>query len=112
VSVGDFSACATSTAGNVYCWGDNSDGELGNNTTSESNIPVEVLGVGGSGDLSAVGSVSVGQYSACATSTAGHVYCWGDDNDGQLGINTTSERNTPVEVLGVGDLVSSPASVR
>jgi len=49
VSVGVYSACATSTAGNVDCWGVNGFGGLGNNTTSESNIPVEVLGVAGIG---------------------------------------------------------------
>jgi len=104
VSVGDLSACASSIAGNAYCWGINTYGGLGNNTTSDGHTPVEVLGVGGSGDLSGVGSVSFGQYFACATSAAGNVYCWGENNDGQLGNSTTTESNTPVGLAGLTPL--------
>jgi alpha-tubulin suppressor-like RCC1 family protein len=104
VSVSFFgdTSCALSGAGNVYCWGDNSDGQLGNNTTTNSLTPLQVLGVGGAGFLSNMNYVFAGNAMSCAVSTASNVYCWGGNSSGQLGNNTTIDSHTPVEVLGVG----------
>ena len=102
ISTNTFTTCAVSSAGNVYCWGWNSNGQLGNNTTLNSSTPVEVVGVGGTGLLSGITSVSVGYNTACATSLAGNVYCWGWNSYGQLGNNTSNDSSTPVKALGVG----------
>ena len=99
--------CGISAGGNVFCWGINTDGELGNNTTTESNTPVEVLGVSGIGDLTGVVSLASGQDQTCAVSSSGNVFCWGQDEYGALGNNSTTSSSTPVEVLGdagVGNL--------
>ena len=97
------SACATLSTGGVDCWGDNNSGQLGNNTTTSSETPVAVVGVNDSGTLSGVASASVGSYSACATLTTTGVDCWGLNNNGQLGNNTTTNSETPVAVVGVSD---------
>ena len=102
VTAGQDHTCAVSSAGNVYCWGNNADGQLGNNSTTTSETPIEVLGVGGSGDLSGMSSITAGVSQSCALSTSGNVYCWGDNADGQLGNNTTTTELEPIEVLGVG----------
>jgi alpha-tubulin suppressor-like RCC1 family protein len=102
ISAGDGSTCALNTSGNVYCWGDNANGELGNNSVTSSSTPVEVLGVGGSGVLSGITSLGAGGSTDCAVSSAGNVYCWGMGSYGQIGVNTTTDHHTPVEVLGVG----------
>jgi alpha-tubulin suppressor-like RCC1 family protein len=47
ISVGDSTACALLSSGAVDCWGDNSDGELGNGTTTGSSVPVPVPAIGG-----------------------------------------------------------------
>jgi alpha-tubulin suppressor-like RCC1 family protein len=98
VGVGYQSACAVSSmasGGQVYCWGANGSGQLGNGSTTQSNVPVVVSG------LSNMVAVSVGELHACALSNSGSVYCWGDNTYGQLGNNSTTQSTTPVQVLGV-----------
>jgi alpha-tubulin suppressor-like RCC1 family protein len=103
VSAGFFDTCAVAS-GNVYCWGLNSLGALGNNNqTSTTGVPVEVVGVGGTGFLSGINTVAVNSNSACAISGGLVLYCWGNSGNGQLGTGSTGTSATPVEVLGVGD---------
>lgn len=102
ISAGYLHVCAISAAGNTYCWGYNAYGQLGNNSTTQQKLPVEVLGVGGSGDLSTVQSIATGGYHTCALTAAGYVYCWGYNNYGELGINSTTLQKEPVQVYGVG----------
>jgi alpha-tubulin suppressor-like RCC1 family protein/putative cell wall-binding protein len=105
VSVGSSEACAVTSAGHVFCWGAGSGGQLGNGTTTTRQAsPVEVAGVGGSGDLSTVTQVSAGLAVACAVTSSGNVDCWGANTFGGLGIGSTKpiREDTPVEVEGVG----------
>jgi alpha-tubulin suppressor-like RCC1 family protein len=98
---GDF-ACAATTDGSVYCWGDNGYGELGNGTRKQSNTPVRVhAGDQGSGNFARAKSVSAGKHYACAVTTDKSAFCWGIDNQGQLGSSGTSKdgRTRPVQVV-------------
>ncbi|MGH8988682.1 MAG: cell wall-binding repeat-containing protein, partial [Acidimicrobiales bacterium] len=112
IGQGDLTSCAISDA-HAYCWGLNGIGELGNGTVTSAKIPVEVVGVGGSGVLSPVSAISEGATATCAISDA-HAYCWGYDGDGQLGNGTATQsaHKTPVEVkaaAGTGHLSSVTA---
>ncbi len=106
--------CAVLTSGGVDCWGDNTDGELGDSGTLSSDSPVAVVARGGTGSLSSVASVvndgSSGEY--CAVLTTGGVDCWGANANGSLGDGSTSGPDgcvvpdcttAPVAVVGVGD---------
>lgn len=104
ISSGFNHSCALKTDGSVYCWGDNPYGQIGDNTTTQRPIPVQVLGVGGSGTLSDVSQVSAGGNHTCVLKNDSSVFCWGANNDGRLGDNTTIQRNAPVQVLGVGGI--------
>jgi alpha-tubulin suppressor-like RCC1 family protein len=102
---GDF--CALLTSGEVDCWGNGSDGELGNGMFSGSSSPVAVQGVGGSGTLTGVTSVVSNSAGYCALLSSGGVDCWGFGQDGELGNGTfyTSApygSATTVAVEGVG----------
>lgn len=98
VVVGTYHACAILTDGSLRCWGDNSSGELGDGTTTDSAAPTQVVGLDGG----AAAKVSAGGSHTCAVSVGGGVQCWGNNTDGQLGDGTTTNRLTPVDVVGLG----------
>jgi alpha-tubulin suppressor-like RCC1 family protein len=102
VSAGTSHTCARTEEGYAYCWGQGDIGRLGNNSTSSSSTPVQVVGVGGTGVLSGVTSVSAGSAHTCARTEEGYAYCWGSGTSGRLGNNDTAQSETPVQVVGVG----------
>ena len=91
---GESFSCA-SAAGDALCWGANLRGNLGNNSTTSSGIPVQVSGL-----TSGVQQLSARGFHVCAI-VNGAVQTWGDNTDGQLGNNTTTESNVPVVVPGL-----------
>ena len=106
IATGSYYTCALLTAGGVDCWGNNTNGQLGNNSNTTQKTPVAVYAVGnanGSSLLSGVSSVTAGSYHTCALLTAGGVDCWGYNTYGQLGINSTTTQKTPVAVYAVGN---------
>jgi alpha-tubulin suppressor-like RCC1 family protein len=50
--------------------------------------------------------VSAGERHTCIVSADGSAWCWGANESGQLGDGTVTDRGTPVQVLGLGDLTS------
>ena len=87
--------CATLADGTVQCWGSNTNGQLGDGTTTSSNIPVQVS------NITTATLVSAGYESNCATLAGDTVQCWGGNGYGQLGNNVTADSNIPVQVLGI-----------
>jgi len=97
VSAGLGYTCAVKSSGGVLCWGYNGHGELGDGTTKDSAIPVEVVGLG-----SGATAVSAGWAHSCAVTSAGAVRCWGSNALGQLGDGTIAASKVPVGVVGLG----------
>ena len=95
ITAGDYHTCAVAD-GKAYCWGDNGYGQLGNNSTTDSSVPVAV---NTSGPLAGktVTAITAGSYHTCAVAD-GKAYCWGYNADGQLGNNSTTDSTVPVAV--------------
>lgn len=93
VVVGWEHACALVTTGDVYCWGDNTYGQLGR-AGAASATPVLV-----SGGFTFT-TLSAGLFHTCAVEAGtGAVGCWGRNDSGQLGDGTTTDRDHPVAVV-------------
>lgn len=80
----------------IKCWGDNSNGQLGNGTTTSSLSPVNVTGLS-----SGVSSIAAGDNQTCALTTSGAVKCWGNNLNGQLGNGSNVQATTPTDVTGL-----------
>jgi len=93
VSVGMEHACALVSGGDIYCWGDNSRGQLGRPGASSA-TPVKVSGG------FAFQTLSAGQMHTCGVETgSGAIGCWGANWAGQLGDGTTEDSDVPVAVV-------------
>ena len=96
VSISGGHICTILDNGDVYCWGRGNQGQLGYGGTSNRNIPTKV---NLPGQRSAI-AISTGAFMTCAITRDGMGYCWGENDEGQLGNGTTnSRRMTPAEVL-------------
>ncbi len=88
-------SCAVVSGGQMRCWGNNSDGQLGNGTTVAAALPVAVSG------LSGVTATDGGSLHTCAVIGSGQVRCWGNNSFGQLGIGVSGAPvPSPVAVSG------------
>jgi alpha-tubulin suppressor-like RCC1 family protein len=104
ITAGFFFTCALSTTGAVYCWGFNADGELGNNSTGNSSVPVAVSTSGVLAGVMVTQITADSGFNACALGGTGAAYCWGRNSDGQLGNNTVISSSVPVAVSTSGVL--------
>ena len=93
VRVGNTHACGMGTDDEAYCWGDNGFGQLGDGTTDDTNVPVQV--VGGPARWT---QVSAGTEHTCGISTDSKAYCWGKNDAGELGIGSLDDTVVPVQV--------------
>ncbi|MFT3792786.1 MAG: Ig-like domain repeat protein [Rudaea sp.] len=105
ITAGEYHACALTTTGGVKCWGKNSSGQLGNGSTTDSTTPVDVSGL-----TSGVAAIAAGKNHTCALTTAGGVKCWGSNSDGQLGNNSSTDSDAPVDVAGLTSAVTGIAT--
>ena len=95
ISAGEYYTCARLTDGSIKCWGANSRGQLGNDTTSNSSTAVSV------GGITTAIQISAGWYHTCAVLSDHTVKCWGANYKGQLGNGTRTSSSVPVSVSSI-----------
>jgi alpha-tubulin suppressor-like RCC1 family protein len=106
IATGNSHTCALGDSGSVMCWGWNEYGQLGNNSTNASYVPVSVTG------LSPATAIATGGDHTCAIVTGGAVWCWGNDQAGQLGDGQCIDSNVPVSVMAVsGSAIAIAAGI-
>ena len=102
ISAGDFHTCAVVTGGaTMYCWGENADGQIGDGTTTQRPSPTAVNVAALTGDV--IIALSSGNNHNCliADSATDRLFCWGDNDYGQLGLDSTTDTTTATEVTGL-----------
>ena len=93
VSAGGAHTCAIDESGAAWCWGSNSNGQVGG-SADDPDDPVMV-----GGGLTFVSSNAGGSHS-CGVTTGNGAYCWGLNDRGQVGDQTNTDRLDPVQVFG------------
>jgi alpha-tubulin suppressor-like RCC1 family protein len=105
VSTGGNHTCAIEPDGTATCWGENTRGQIGDGTTTDRPTAVAVAIDEPVAEISASGSRHT-----CALTVSGRPMCWGQNVRGTIGDGTTTDRPTPVEVVGLPEPVRSIAA--
>jgi alpha-tubulin suppressor-like RCC1 family protein len=93
IGTGFLHTCGLTSAGDVYCWGNNEVGQLGKgNLGDPESLPIKVPG------LSGITSISVGPAHTCAVTKAKTVLCWGQNGNGKLGTGDIADKTSPTLV--------------
>jgi alpha-tubulin suppressor-like RCC1 family protein len=103
VTTGYKHTCAANTAGEVFCWGDNRAGQLGNRANNDSTNPVKVAGLDGPAE-----GLSAGDDFSCALVASG-VQCWGENGGHELGTGVDPNSEVPTNVAGLDGATSIAA---
>ena len=110
ISAGFQFTCGLTPTGKAYCWGRNEEGQLGNNSTTNSSVPVMVAAPKAEGALN-FSSISTGAFFACGLTLDRRAYCWGFNKFGQLGNKTTTDSSVPVAVASKDGSVQNFSSL-
>src|SRR5437773_2188179 len=115
VAARGYHSCALLGDGTVWCWGRNSDGQLGVTPSGSqcpttpgffcSSTPVRATGI------TSAAAVIAGGYHTCALFGDGTAQCWGRNDDGQLGDGTFTSSSTAVRVGGITGAVAVSAGI-
>jgi len=89
---------ALKSDGTVWAWGGNDSGQLGNGTSTDSLVPVQV------NEISNIVDISAGCSSNLALKSDGNVWGWGSNGSGELGDGTTENRDTPVQIIKLSNI--------
>jgi cysteine-rich repeat protein len=110
VSAGLDHTCALTQSGNVYCWGSNASGQLGNGDSTELPETEEPTLIDFGEEGLGASEIASGSFHTCALLTNGRVRCWGEGSEGQLGQGSTDSLGDTEAVAAIADVqVIGPA---
>ena len=102
VAAGATHSLALATDGTIYAWGKNEYGQLGNDSTTNSPVPVAVKTAGTPMAGKTIIQIHAGYEHSLALASDGTVYAWGRNNSGQLGKNDATDTHIPAAVQTLG----------
>ena len=94
-AAGAYHTCAARSDGTLWCWGYNGVGQLGIGNTTSQDLPQQVTSPAADGWA----SVTAGYQHTCAARSDTTLWCWGYNNDGQLGIGSHTSQDLPQQVI-------------
>src|SRR5665213_2287289 len=94
IAAGAFHSLALSSTGQLYTWGLNEYGQLGDGSTTNSSVPVAVS-AGAIPAGATITQIAGGEYHSLALSSTGQLYAWGKNANGELGDGTNSNSSVP-----------------
>ncbi len=100
MSLGRAHSCALTNEGKVYCWGDNSSGQLGDGTTINRATPTLIK------NIEDATSISTQWNHTCALKSDSTVWCWGENIYGQIGDGTTDNTTVPTLVKNLNNVAN------
>lgn len=107
IAAGAYFTCALRSGGDVWCWGQNSHGQLGDGSFGEERATPSPVA-----DLTDAVHLAAGLQHACAIRASGQTVCWGDNELGAVGDGTTLMRTRFVDVVGLTSAVELAAGYR
>lgn len=103
IAAGSDHTVALSDDGTVWTWGNNSNGQLGDGTTTQRLTPVQVI------NLTGVTAIAAGSAHTVVLKNDGTVWAWGNNSNGQLGNGNLTQSATAVQVSGLTNVVAVAA---
>lgn len=94
ISLGEIHSCAHNSLEEIYCWGGNNFGQVGDNSSIDSKTP-KIINIGNN----TIKNIESGSYHNCLLSDKGEVHCWGWNSFGQIGDGSFSNAKEPVRVV-------------
>ena len=91
LSMGYERSAYITDSGDLYIWGNNSNGEIGNGSKDNSSKPIKIA--------SNVSQVSLGGTHSAYVTESGDLYVWGANTNGQIGNGTNTSSTTPIKIM-------------
>lgn len=99
IEAGSHHVCAKTSSNQVYCWGYNAFGQVGNGSTDNKTSPTLISA------LTDISDLGLGSNHSCAVSSTGSTYCWGLNSFSQIGDGLTANRLAPIEITAAAGSV-------
>jgi alpha-tubulin suppressor-like RCC1 family protein len=93
IAAGRAHTCALTSTGVVMCWGDNTYGQLGVGDNQPWNRPMNLYAL-----KTGAAAIYAGGDETCAVMLGGHIFCWGRNANGQLGVGSTTDSSVPAGI--------------
>lgn len=93
ITASESTTCGLTLPGEVFCWGRNGAGQLGDGTTLDQGVPTRAH------TTVLFKRITVGWSHVCAITAPGAGYCWGANDEGQLGIGTVAPQRVPAMIV-------------